>query len=339
MALLFTSTISHVASVALPIGPSILCAMPLISRLPLCAGSALGSERKTQDGAFPSPAALSGLTRVQGLSLDEFPGPSARGAALFSDIMTAELAVKDLVVAVKVSDMASKDMLVEALAGFIIDANDVGRSLQHLSAKLKGTFDSIGAFNSFAMRAIREAHGKNAANHILADANIAECIQSAHEALSTQVAMVMASATDLLTALAALDGRLTIIHEICIKDSLQTSAEYDDVLWELWSILGLNKDTIRGLRYKKTVLQDLTQYRSAAALYVSVTTHVLTAMEADLGDLRDRASLSRSGWNDIPMEVHLESIERIVTRLQQAYGTAYGRGTQGLHIEASSMAS
>lgn len=110
-----------------------VCEWPVLSALGACAlpGPPLPDGRSD----FPSLAA------VQQHAIDEFLGYSDNGSQLAVNLKHAELAVQDLIILVKASDLTIKDALADALVEFVIDAKSAGRGLQLLSAKINGAMD------------------------------------------------------------------------------------------------------------------------------------------------------------------------------------------------------
>ncbi len=82
-----------------------------------------------------------GLMAVQSRMLDELLAHSAAGSQLALSVKHAELAVKDLGIVVRASNLTSKTVLARSLDEFAQDAKVVGRELQQLSAKLYGAVD------------------------------------------------------------------------------------------------------------------------------------------------------------------------------------------------------
>lgn len=83
-----------------------------------------------------------GLMAVQSHTLDELLIHSDAGSQLALSVKHAELAVKDLAIVVRASNLTSKATLAHALDEFAQDAKIVGRELQQLSAKLYGAVDT-----------------------------------------------------------------------------------------------------------------------------------------------------------------------------------------------------
>ena len=78
---------------------------------------------------------------MQNLALKELSGPSSEEANVALDLKHAELAVRDLIVAVNHSNLTVRQPLAVSLEQFVLDARAAGRELQKLSARVLGLFD------------------------------------------------------------------------------------------------------------------------------------------------------------------------------------------------------
>ena len=117
-------------------GVQLVCGVAVSSWLPFCPSSPLFIPSRTGGNAdFPS------LMRIQNVALDELMSVTTRGKDLALDLKHAELAVRDLIVDVRLSNLTIKDPLAGALSGFVQEARVVGRGLQQLSSKVNGVFD------------------------------------------------------------------------------------------------------------------------------------------------------------------------------------------------------
>ena len=85
--------------------------------------------------------AFSSLVKIQNVVLDELMEDSQRGVSLAINIKHAELAVKDLIVAVQESNIAVKDNLAEVLTAFVADTRTAARSVQRVSSCVRGLMD------------------------------------------------------------------------------------------------------------------------------------------------------------------------------------------------------
>ena len=57
------------------------------------------------------------------------------------DIKKAEIATRDLITLVKISDLSAKDILASALADFVKDARETANGLHSLNAKADSAID------------------------------------------------------------------------------------------------------------------------------------------------------------------------------------------------------
>ncbi len=129
-----TSVIVLIVSLAFERARSGVCEWPVLSALPFCPSNARDANPFTH-ADFP------GLVAVQHKALDEFMGYSDTGLGLAVNLKQAEIAVQDLIILVKASDLAIKDILADALREFVADAKMAGWGLQLLSSKIYGTVD------------------------------------------------------------------------------------------------------------------------------------------------------------------------------------------------------
>lgn len=98
----------------------------------------LGRRTSTKYERIDFPA----LMAVQTRTLDQLLSHSAAGSQLALGVKHAELAVKDLGLIVRASNLTTKDLLARSLEEFSQQAKGAGRELQQLSAKLYGAVDT-----------------------------------------------------------------------------------------------------------------------------------------------------------------------------------------------------
>lgn len=121
----------------------------IFPKLPICRVTAAADNLSATLGNIgrkpPSQAYrvdFPGLMDLQSRTLDQLLAQSASGSQLALSVKQAELAVKDLGIVVKASNLTSKEVLAQSLEEFAQEAKLVGRDLQRLSAKLYGTVDT-----------------------------------------------------------------------------------------------------------------------------------------------------------------------------------------------------
>ncbi|RPD53698.1 hypothetical protein L226DRAFT_456359 [Lentinus tigrinus ALCF2SS1-7] len=261
-----------------------------------------------------------GLARIQDVALDTLLEKSSGGSALAVNVKHAELAVKDLVAAVRASNLSIKSVLADALSNFAADAHSAGHGLQRLTARMHVAVDSIASLNTYALRTIEAATERTSAE---IERTVRRAFEASIDGLSSQLTRVIVEATTTMVALDRLEDRLFEIRSLCVPEALLTEVELHDLLWTIWSILGSNKEKIRDLRHREAVLREVAQYRAVALAYVSAAAQTLQGLEAELSELRDRLTGVAAGPHDMPVEVHLASIERSIRRFDAG---AQGRG-------------
>ncbi len=135
--------------------------------------------------------------------------------------------------------------------------------------------------------------------------------------LSSEVACVMLEATTTASKLDSLEEKLYVLRTLCEEELIITNAAIGDLLSELWTVLGGNRAKRQGLEHQVDILQNVDWYRSVSMAHVVATTHTLLAMEAELGQLRDKLTAPEVPEDVIPLEVHIASIQRSANRINE----------------------
>ncbi|PIL23152.1 transporter [Ganoderma sinense ZZ0214-1] len=254
-----------------------------------------------------------GLMDLQSRTLDQLLAQSTSGSQLALSIKQAELAVKDLGIVVKASNLTSKDVLAQALEEFAQEAKLAGRDLQRLSAKLYGTVDTVLAFDDYALRSLASAQTSGADVRETAVA----MFRSTMTSLALEVTRVILDATAVAASLDALEEKLSIIRSLCEQEMVLTKSNLSDVLSELWSTVGGNKDKIYHLTNQVEILRNVDWYRSLSVAHVVATTEILLTLKAELSELRDKLNTPELIGDAIPIEVQIASIERGARRIKE----------------------
>ena len=147
-----------------------------------------------------------------------------------------------------------------------------------------------------------------------AEMTLVRTFQMSMDSLAAQVSRVLVAATQASSNLDNLEETLAIIHELCAREASLQEVATDELLWSLWTILGGNRRELRQLKYRAEALQDVRRFRSMAVAYVGATSQALYAADAELAELRDRLIDASVGKEDIPIDVHLASIDRTLAR-------------------------
>ncbi|KAI0742711.1 hypothetical protein C8Q80DRAFT_1109023 [Daedaleopsis nitida] len=302
------------------------CEYPLVSLFkPSCPTPVAESTHAPLRADFP------GLMEIQHRALDELATRAEMGTELALNIKHAELAVRDLMIMVQSSNIPIKDVLAASLSDFIVEARQTARGLQVLASKVHGTMDSIAAFNVHAHRTIDSAKQAAGSSSRLDDVERA-VLRTFQSSLAWFASSISASILDASVAssyLDRLDERLATAHMLCSMEEFNTALALDDVLWELWTRLGGNRNKIRDLKNRASVLKNVQKYRNIAVAYVASTMQALSAVDAELSQLQDRLSAVSFENEQIPVQVQLSSIESTLRRLRDGHWNG-GSGRLGL---------
>ena len=147
---------------------------------------------------------------------------------------------------------------------------------------------------------------------------VVETFGEAMNILSTDMERLIIEAESNIIALDTLDERLATLHEIISREDNILSKEKDDLLAELWTILGFNRNELRNFDQSLTLLKELKTYRKQALARVVSALQTLQAMSADMEDLRERVARPALAGSKIPVEVHMKSINLGLERLRES---------------------
>ncbi|RXW16329.1 hypothetical protein EST38_g9523 [Candolleomyces aberdarensis] len=141
-----------------------MCYVPIVNRMSICtwvtrmASQSQGGAGKVRWADFPGLVGVQ--TRTFEQLVDDSLASGSSGSGLALNIRKAEMATADLIALVRLSDLYSRNSLVETLSEFIQDAKTTEQNLHRLDAKVNGAVDSIMAMNDFAFHAIASARAK-----------------------------------------------------------------------------------------------------------------------------------------------------------------------------------
>src|SRR5271156_3787784 len=137
---------------------------------------------------------------------------------------------------------------------------------------------------------------------------VVETFGEAMNILSTDMERLIIEAEANIVALDALEERLSTLHGIILREDISLSSEKNDVLAELWTKLGFNRNELRNFNQSLMLLKDLKMYRLQVIARVVATLQTLQAMSADMEDLRERVARPALAGSKIPAHVHMKSI-------------------------------
>lgn len=324
-----------------------LCRLPGASflHLPMC-------ERRTpklrQEDAGPV-VEFDQLMTVQS-QFEDLLEQSAAGVSLPLDMKRSETSIRDLRQVVRFSQLGSRHELVLEFDGFIETARMASYDLQRFNSHVGRGVDNVLATARWTQRVLDDMALKQSSRGIIPsfiNDKILAPFQPLHytesklfdqylqhtRIVSEEIETLIAEAQALLGVLQNLEDRLEVIHGIAYRDNMQAQVSKDEILGQLWTLLGGNRAALGKYNKQLGLLRQVGEYRKIAWAHVSGTILKLQAMGAELEELRERvgsAELLRHRA-DIPLAVHLESIRLGVDRLEQ--GRKAAREVEKQHLD------
>ena len=114
-----------------------------------------------------------------------------------------------------------------------------------------------------------------------------------------------------------LEEHLMVLHEVTHRDDKELTAAQEDVLAELWTLLGGNKRKLKKMNLNLDLLKNVDKYRRKALGHVAATLETIHTLDADMEELRTRVAAPDIVGDKIPIEVHIKSIKMGVDRLKE----------------------
>lgn len=146
---------------------------------------------------------------------------------------------------------------------------------------------------------------------------VAQTFTEAMDVLGASMRRLIVEAEISLTNLNNLEERLSTLHELVSREDSSLSTAKSELLAELWTKVGGNRQTLRGYDDHLFLLKNLGDYRSRALLHVVTALQTLQAMSEDMEDLRERVAAPELVGSSIPVEVHMRSIQGGLERLKE----------------------
>lgn len=309
-----------------------LCRVPGSSLLdlPFC----VAKSGVANHGTEPPPPEFEKLMESQS-KFEDILASSSVGLSLPADMKRSEAAVRDLRTLVRYSSLRSRNELALEFDGFIETARMASADLQRFNSHTGGAADIIISTARWTMRTLDEVNQQQASRSglaafvsdtVLAPFQPARLTPSlvldqyiAHtRAVEGQIHRLLEEAQALVIILHNLEERLDIIYDISVRDGQTASVKREELLGQLWTILGGNKSELRKYSSQLSLLQAVSRYRETAWAHVSTTVLKLQAMSAELEELRERVGTVGllEGRKDVPLRIHLEAIQLGVERLE-----------------------
>ncbi|KAI9806498.1 MAG: hypothetical protein M1833_003685 [Piccolia ochrophora] len=307
-----------------------ICQLPGASFLPICSA---------QDAARPSSTPAPPVEFDQMMSLqskfEDVLENSAGSVSLPLDMKRGEASMRDLRQLVRYSSLHSKNELVLEFDGFIDTARIASYDLQRYNSHIGRAVDNVLATTRWTMRVLDgialEDGSKGAVQSFISDKLLApfrpvrdmeaavldQYIQHTR-VVQEEINRLISEAQALLLVLNNLEDRLDVMHGIVTRDDNHAKATKDEILSQLWTMIGGNRGKLNKMNRQLHLLEQVSVYRKTAYAHVSGTILRLQEIGAGLEDLRERVGAPEllRDRSDIPLSVHIENIQAGVERLE-----------------------
>ncbi|KAI0893739.1 hypothetical protein F4806DRAFT_475590 [Annulohypoxylon nitens] len=320
-----------VNSIATPLAP--LCRVPGVSlmNLPFCPDS---SQSGKGDGS--SPVEFEELMNVQA-QFEKVLEDSAQGVSLPMDMKRSEASVRDLRTMVKYSDLPTRAELVHEFDNYIEAVRVSADDLQMFNTHVGSAVDSVISINRWTSRYIDSiALNREANDNMMSrfsdwlfspfqspgfDERVLLDKYIEHTALvSDKIQNLILEGTAVMRLLHQAEGSLELINEHVVHTGNVVKEKHNEVFWNVWTLVGANTRRLHNLKGQLSLLQQVETQRHSAVRRLSNLIHDLTDIRTKLSDLRDRVAAPEllADTNDIPLTVHIETINAGVERLETA---------------------
>jgi hypothetical protein len=189
--------------------------------------------------------------------------------------------------------------------------------------------------NDYALNAIEAANSKSSAfslSRLLAfrqsESATKEVVErtftEAMDTLSDNMQRLVSEAEVSISDLNKLKEHLTSIHEIVSREDTSISVARGELLAQLWTHLGGNREEPNKMDEHRALLNDVDGYRDRALAHVVAALHILETMAEDmeetmvedLGEFRERVGDPWLCIATIPIDVHMKSLRSGLERLK-----------------------
>jgi len=271
------------------------------------------------------------LLKIQGSSFETLLHESIGGSALAMEVKKAEMATRDLGSRVRVSDLRTKDLLARTLDDFVRDAKKTGRGLQSLTSKIYGSVDRIMAVNEYALSIIEESAAPVSiifsalarfSGFSLSKAEVKDAFLVTMDALSRTMERLILETEESYNDLERLEDNLSLFHEMVLREDTSIQVDKDNVLSEVWTILGQNDRKLKRIDKNEVLLKNLSVYRKQALKQVVAIQQTLGWLSADLDELRTSVAAPGVVGGEVPVEVHMKGIQAGLEQLKRGQITA-----------------
>ncbi|KAK5121219.1 hypothetical protein LTR85_005385 [Meristemomyces frigidus] len=306
-----------------------ICRVPGVSwlNLPFC------PTQTTHE--IQGPAEFDKLVQAQS-QFEDVLASTQVGANLPMDMKRSEASIRDLKHVVQYSSLPSRNELVFEFTGFIDTARQASQDLSRFNSRIGRAVDHILSTNRWTLTVIDGVSAQDAGRGALSkwvgdnlnifapfhpvslsrDVLLDQYLRHTG-AVEEQILTLISEAQALLNILDNLDGRLDVIASIATRDGVKAQDNKEELFAHLWTKLGGNRSSRVKLDQQIQLLKEVGAYRRMAWAHVSTTIIKLQAIRDNLEDLRERVAMPETVGDKVPLEVHIDSINLGIERLEQ----------------------
>ncbi|OBZ77595.1 hypothetical protein A0H81_02218 [Grifola frondosa] len=192
---------------------------------------------------------------------------------------------------VRVSDLGSRELLVNALVDFVDEAKKTGKGLQKLSSKIHGVVDRIIAANNYVHDAVKTITYKSFPSLWLPSRDpqrnqVADVVNDARNLLEPQLRRLVLEVASPLDSFIRLIRLLTVLQKISVREDRLTSSAKNMLLSEPWTRLGGNRRELLRYENRLLLLRDISAYQMRTAANIAISLERLRSMTEGMEDLR-----------------------------------------------------
>ncbi|KAF9729040.1 hypothetical protein PMIN06_003338 [Paraphaeosphaeria minitans] len=261
--------------------------------------------------------------------------------ALPANMKKSQVAMRDLRIQVRFSNLPSRAELENEFDSFIETAREASDDLAKYNARIGYVTDQVISTNRWTLTVLNGIVATEANKGALSEAvkhmNIFSVFRGPPETLEQRifvqylnhvsklkddVSSLIIFSESLMALLNNLDARLDIIADIAMRDDNTVNRDREELLADLWSKLGGNRSSKAANAKSLQLLRDVLRYRANAVQLVSATLLKLREIATGLENLRDGiAAPEVVGFReDFPLQWHIDVVSRSVERLRDARG-------------------
>ncbi|GBC02792.1 hypothetical protein RclHR1_04820010 [Rhizophagus clarus] len=232
--------------------------------------------------------------------------------SLAHDIKNAELATKDLILVVKYSELQYRQLLIKKLEEFAGASFNTNNELQTLQVRAQTSLDNTLTYIAFTLKAIGEFDGKVVNPRKRRD--LTKLHDSLMKLTDEDLRKLIIATDKALKSLKRLDELQSSIHAITSQEENLQKINQEELLSNLWSLLGGNKVEKNIFEDNFNLLKILDTQRKIAVERIASIMECLEKFQKQLNILREE-TVTRL-LVGIPVEVQLTNIKKALMRLQ-----------------------